>query len=186
MTTIKKYNIPGPILIEPKVFGDERGFLESFKASLFEKEGIPSFFPQDNHSRSKRGVLRGLHFQIPPYEQGKLVRVVRGKVFDVAVDIRKGSSYYGQWIGVELSGENKHIFWVPPGFAHGFLVLEDDTDFLYKVTREYSPEHEHGIIYNDPDISIPWQDILKTGDIALSKKDMILPSLKSFTTPFRY
>lgn len=127
----KKFQIEGPILIEPKVFGDERGFfLETFKASIFEKENIPFQFSQDNHSRSSRGVLRGMHLQIPPYDQGKLVRVVRGKVIDVVVDVRVGSPNYGKWLSVELSEENKNIFWVPPGFAHGFLTLEDKTVFF--------------------------------------------------------
>ncbi|MEM7184507.1 MAG: dTDP-4-dehydrorhamnose 3,5-epimerase [Spirochaetota bacterium] len=182
-----RFDISGPILVEPRVFGDERGFfMESYKASAFSKEGIPGQYPQDNHSRSKKGVLRGLHFQIPPYEQGKLVRVIRGRVYDVAVDIRKGSPTFGKWVGVELSGENKHIFWVPPGFAHGFLVLEDDTDFVYKVTTEYAPQHELGILFDDSEIAIPWQDILGSTDFTVSEKDKVLPTLQEYNSPFLF
>ena len=182
-----RFAIEGPILVEPRVFGDERGFfLESYKASIFSKEGIPEQYPQDNHSRSKKGVLRGLHFQIPPYEQGKLVRVISGRVYDVAVDIRMGSPTFGKWVGVELSGDNKHIFWVPPGFAHGFVVLEDDTDFVYKVTTEYAPQHELGIRFDDPDITIPWLEIFGSTDFTVSEKDKILPTLQEYNSPFIY
>ena len=180
----QRYSIPGPVLILPKVFGDERGFFtESFKASSFEKEGLPVHFPQDNHSRSSAGVLRGLHFQMPPVPQGKLVRVVRGSVIDVVVDIRKESPHFGKWISVELNEENKHMFYVPPGFAHGFLTLKDGTDFLYKVTEEYSPQNELGIQCFDSDLSIPWKDWY-SGEFILSAKDKTAPDLKNFNSPF--
>lgn len=148
--------IPGPLIIEPRVFGDDRGFFfESWNAGVFAEAGLDLTFVQDNHSRSQKGVLRGLHFQNPG-AQGKLVRVASGAVFDVAVDIRRSSPHFGQWVGVELSAENKRMFWVPEGFAHGFLTLEDDTDFLYKCTAPYAPQSEHTIIWNDPAIGIDW------------------------------
>lgn len=148
--------IPGPLIIEPSVFGDDRGFFfESWNAGAFAEAGLDLTFVQDNHSRSQKGVLRGLHFQNPG-AQGKLVRVARGAVFDVAVDIRRSSPDFGQWVGVELSGENKRMFWVPEGFAHGFLTLEDDTDFLYKCTAPYAPQSDHTITWNDPAIGIDW------------------------------
>jgi dTDP-4-dehydrorhamnose 3,5-epimerase len=145
------------VIIEPKVFGDERGFfLETFQAERYGAQaGITLPFLQDNHSRSSKGVLRGLHFQINK-PQGKLVRVVKGKVYDVAVDIRKGSLTYGQWEAVILSEENKIQFWVPPGFAHGFLVLSETADFEYKCTDYYDPSDEGSISWNDPDLNIPW------------------------------
>ncbi len=180
----KRFKIDGPVLIEPKVFGDERGFFfESFKASLFNREGIPTEFLQDNHSRSSKGVLRGMHFQVPPVPQGKMVRVVRGGVVDVVIDIRKNSSTYGEWLSVELNEENKSIFYVPPGFAHGFLTLLDGTDFLYKVTTEYSPVHELGIHPFDSEIKIPWKDWLQE-EFILSKKDKESPQLRDFSSPF--
>ena len=180
----KRFKIEGPVLIEPKVFGDERGFfIESFKASLCKTEGIPTDFSQDNHSRSSKGVLRGMHFQIPPVPQGKMVRVVRGGVVDVIIDIRKNSSTYGEWLSVELNEENKSIFYVPPGFAHGFLTLLDGTDFLYKVTTEYSPVHELGIHPFDSEIKIPWKDWLQE-EFILSKKDKESPQLRDFSSPF--
>ncbi|WML92869.1 dTDP-4-dehydrorhamnose 3,5-epimerase [Leptospira interrogans] len=183
----KKFQIEGPVLIEPKVFGDERGFfLETFKASIFEKENIPFQFSQDNHSRSSRGVLRGMHLQIPPYDQGKLVRVVRGKVIDVVVDVRVGSPNYGKWLSVELSEENKNIFWVPPGFAHGFLTLEDKTDFLYKVTGEYSPQNEVGIRWDDPALGIPWKTWLSDSGFIVSQRDQVTPFFADFKSPFVY
>jgi dTDP-4-dehydrorhamnose 3,5-epimerase len=146
------------VLIEPKAFGDDRGFfMETFKVSEFEIFGIKVNWVQDNHSRSKRGVLRGLHVQDSPYAQGKLVRVVNGSVFDVAVDIRKGSPTFGQWVGVTLSSQNKQILWIPEGFAHGVLTLEDGTDLLYKVSgSEYSPAHERCSRWDDPQIGISW------------------------------
>lgn len=149
--------LPGVVIIEPKVFGDERGFfLETFHADRYrELAGICYAFVQDNHSRSSRGVLRGLHFQ-RTRPQGKLVRVVEGEVFDVAVDVRPGSATFGQWAGVILSGENKRQFWVPPGFAHGFVVLSDTADFEYKCTDYYQPADEACLLWNDPDVGIDW------------------------------
>jgi dTDP-4-dehydrorhamnose 3,5-epimerase len=148
--------IPGPLIIEPRVFGDDRGFfLESWNAETFRKAGLDLNFVQDNHSKSAKGVLRGLHFQNPS-PQGKLVRVVAGSVWDVAVDIRRSSPNFGKWVGVELSAANKRMFWVPPGFAHGFLSLEDGTEFLYKCTAVYDPGAEHSLLWNDPAIGIDW------------------------------
>jgi dTDP-4-dehydrorhamnose 3,5-epimerase len=149
-------DIPGPLIIEPKVFGDQRGFfLESWNRAAFADAGLDVTFVQDNHSRSSRGVLRGLHYQ-DPAPQGKLVRVVNGRVFDVAVDIRRSSTTFGRWIGVELSAANQRMLWVPPGFAHGFLTLEEQTDFLYKCTDFYRPEAEHCVRWDDPDLAIEW------------------------------
>ncbi len=161
--------INGPLIIEPQIFGDERGFfLESWNASRFAAVGLDLTFVQDNHSRSQRGVLRGLHFQNPG-PQGKLVRVVAGAVFDVAVDLRRSSPTFGKWAGVELSAANKRMFWVPEGFAHGFLTLEDGTDFLYKCTAPYAPQHEHSLAWDDPAVGIEWP--LDGLDIQLSAKD---------------
>ncbi|WP_293882582.1 dTDP-4-dehydrorhamnose 3,5-epimerase [Sphingomonas sp.] len=149
--------IPGPMIIEPRVFGDDRGFfLESWNADSFRKAGLDLAFVQDNHSRSAKGVLRGLHFQ-KPNPQGKLVRVVAGRVWDVAVDIRRSSPFFGQSVGVELSAANKRMFWVPPGFAHGFVSLEDGTEFLYKCTAPYDPSAEHSLLWNDPALAIDWR-----------------------------
>ena len=137
-----KLEIPEVILVEPVAFSDERGFfMETYKASEFKRDGIDYDFLQDNHSRSKRGVLRGLHYQLKPAEQGKLVRCIRGRIQDVAVDIRKGSPTYGRWVAVELSEDNKKMLWIPPGFLHGFVALEDDNEIIYKVTKEYSKEY---------------------------------------------
>ncbi len=149
--------IPDVFLLEPKVFGDSRGFFfESFNQQAFQQAtGLDVAFVQDNHSRSARNVLRGLHYQIRQ-PQGKLVRVVRGSVFDVAVDVRKSSPTFGQWVGAELTEENHHQLWVPPGFAHGFVVLSDSADFLYKTTEYYAPEHERCILWNDPSLAITW------------------------------
>lgn len=148
--------LPGVLIIEPRVFGDERGFfLESWNAAAFAAVGLDLAFVQDNHSRSQKGVLRGMHFQNPG-PQGKLVRVVRGAVFDAVVDLRRSSPTYGKWTGVVLSAENKRLFWVPEGFAHGFLTLEDDTDFLYKCTSAYLPANEHSLAWNDPAVGIEW------------------------------
>lgn len=149
--------LPGVLILEPKVFGDERGFFfESFnQKTLAEQAGIDHPFVQDNHSRSARNVLRGLHYQIQQ-SQGKLVRVTAGEVFDVAVDIRKSSPTFGKWVGIRLSAENKRMMWVPPGFAHGFLVLSDYAEFLYKTTDYYAPEFERSIAWNDPDLAIDW------------------------------
>ena len=161
--------IPEVVLIEPKVFGDARGFFfESFNQQAFnEATGTSHDFVQDNHSRSSKGVLRGLHYQIQQ-PQGKLVRVVRGSVFDVAVDIRKSSPTFGQWVGAELTEENQHQLWVPPGFAHGFVVLSESADFLYKTTDYYAPAHERCIAWNDPDLAVDWHF---DGTPSLSAKD---------------
>lgn len=161
--------IPDVLIIEPKVFGDARGFFfESFNQKAFnEATGLDLSFVQDNHSRSTQGVLRGLHYQLQQ-PQGKLVRVVRGAVFDVAVDIRRGSPTFGQWVGIELSEDNQRQLWIPPGLAHGFLVLSESADFLYKTTDYYAPQHEHCIAWNDPDIGIEWP---ATAAPQLSAKD---------------
>ena len=150
--------IPEVILIEPRVFGDERGFFyESFNQESFRQAtGLDVPFVQDNHSRSARNVLRGLHYQLPPKAQGKLVRAVVGEVFDVAVDIRKDSPTFGKWVGEVLSAENKKQLWIPPGFAHGFLVLSEVAEFLYKTTDYYAPEFERCILWNDPAIAVDW------------------------------
>ena len=163
--------IPDVVLIEPQVFGDDRGFfMETWRAEAFSQAGLPATFVQDNHSRSRRGSLRGLHYQLQQ-PQGKLVRVGIGSVFDVAVDLRKGSATFGEWVGAELSAENRLQMWVPPGFAHGFLVLSESADFLYKCTDYYHPASERVLAWNDPDIAIDWP--LEPGmDILLSKKDM--------------
>jgi dTDP-4-dehydrorhamnose 3,5-epimerase len=165
---ISHSKLKGCVIIEPRVFGDERGFfLETFQAVRYEQEaGIDLPFVQDNHSRSAMGVLRGLHFQ-KTKPQGKLVRVVRGEVYDVAVDIRKGSATFGEWEGVILSEDNKKQFWVPPGFAHGFVVLSDTADFEYKCTDYYDPSDEGSILWSDPDLNIPWpiaNPVLSTKD----------------------
>ncbi len=164
-----KTAIPDLLIIEPKLFGDGRGFfLESFNARAFQTAtGLDVTFIQDNHSRSQKGVLRGLHYQIEQ-PQGKLVRVVRGSVFDVAVDIRKSSPTFGKWAGTELTEDNHRQLWMPPGFAHGFVVLSDSADFLYKTTDYYAPEHEHCILWNDPAIGIKWPI---EGNPELSDKD---------------
>lgn len=169
--------IHGLLIIEPKVFSDERGwFMESFNEQKFAEalteRGLPvPKFVQDNHSMSKKGVLRGLHFQVPPHAQGKLVRVVQGKAWDVAVDIRKDSPTYGQWVGVELSGDNHKQFWIPEGFAHGFVALEDNTQFLYKTTDYYAKDCEGAIVWDDKDIGIKWP-MDNLSEIFLSEKDM--------------
>lgn len=148
--------IPDVVIIEPRVFGDARGFfMETWNAASFAGAGLDLTFVQDNHSRSQKGVLRGLHFQNPG-PQGKLVRVTNGAVFDVAVDLRASSPSFGQWVGVELSAANKRMFWVPEGFAHGFLTLEDDTDFLYKCTAPYAPQSEFTLAWDDPAVGIEW------------------------------
>jgi len=164
-------DIAGPLILEPKVFGDERGFfMESWNAQSFAKAGLDLTFVQDNHSRSQKGVLRGMHFQNPS-PQGKLVRVVRGAVFDAIVDLRKSSPTFGKWTGVTLSAENKRMFWVPEGFAHGFLTLEDDTDFLYKCTSAYLPQNECSLAWDDPDVGIEWP--LDGIEPKLSAKDAV-------------
>ncbi|AWW73687.1 dTDP-4-dehydrorhamnose 3,5-epimerase [Erythrobacter sp. KY5] len=161
--------IDGPLIIEPKVFGDERGFfMESWNAETFADAGLDMTFVQDNHSRSQKGVLRGLHFQNPG-PQGKLVRVVSGAVYDVAVDLRRSSPTFGKWVGVELSAQNKRMFWVPQGFAHGFLTLEDNTDFLYKCDAPYAPQTEHSLAWDDPEVGIDWP--IAGLQVQLSAKD---------------
>lgn len=165
---VESTQIPGVLIVDPIVFGDDRGFfLESFNEREMRSIGIDAHFVQDNHSRSQRNVLRGLHYQIRQ-PQGKLVRVVSGRVFDVAVDLRRDSPAFGKWVGVELSAENKRMFWLPPGMAHGFVVLSDSADFLYKATDYYAPKFEQTILWNDPDLGIEWplggQPILSTKD----------------------
>ena len=170
-------DLPEVLVLEPAVHGDERGFfLESFNQRAFDAAaGRHVAFVQDNHSRSRRGVLRGLHYQLPPHAQGKLVRVVRGRVFDVAVDMRRSSPRFGQWVGVELSGENHRQLWIPPGFAHGFLVLSDEADFLYKTTDYYAPECEAAVRWDDPALAIAWPGAF--GAIQVSAKDAAAPRL---------
>ncbi len=165
--------LPGVIVVEPRVFGDQRGFfLETFHADRYAEAGIRATFVQDNWSRSVRGTLRGLHFQ-EPHAQGKLVSVAHGAVYDVAVDVRRGSPTFGRWVGYELSAENKRQMWVPPGFAHGFVVTSDSCDFLYKCTALYRPEAERAIAWNDPALAITWP----IGDPILSSKDAAAPRL---------
>lgn len=174
--------IPEVLLIEPKVFGDSRGFfMETFQSKRYRDAGIEHDFVQDNMSRSVYGTLRGLHFQ-EPNPQGKLVQVVSGSVFDVAVDIRVGSPTFGKWVGAELSAENKHQLWVPPGFAHGFCVTSESADFVYKCTALYAPENERGIRWDDPDLNIPWP----VKQPLLSKKDAVAPVLKEAPVLPRY
>lgn len=167
---ILESELPDVLIIEPRVFGDARGFFfESYNEREFRAAtGLDVHFVQDNHSRSSRGVLRGLHYQLPPAAQGKLVRCVVGEVFDVAVDLRKSSLSFGRWIGVHLSAENQRQVWIPPGFAHGFLVLSESADFLYKTTDYYSPEYERCVLWNDPDLAIDWPS---TKSPSLSDKD---------------
>jgi dTDP-4-dehydrorhamnose 3,5-epimerase len=149
-------NLPGVLVVEPRVFGDSRGFfLETFNAAKYGPAGVPTTFVQDNWSRSARNILRGLHFQ-HPRSQGKLVWCVRGAVYDVALDVRRGSPHFGQWFGLELSESSKKQLWIPPGFAHGFCVLSDEADFVYKCTELYSPEHEQSVLWNDPALGITW------------------------------
>ena len=160
--------IPDVLVIEPKVFGDSRGFfLESWNQRAFSAAGIRAGFVQDNHSRSSRSVLRGLHYQLQQ-AQGKLVRVIAGEIYDVAVDIRRGSTTFGRWVGVALSAANRRMIWVPPGFAHGFLVVSEAAEVLYKATDYYAPEHERSIAWNDPDLAIAWP---LAGEPVLSAKD---------------
>lgn len=173
----KKTKIKGIYIIETKVFGDNRGyFMETYNKEQFEKAGLTMDFVQDNESKSSKGVLRGLHFQ-KKHSQGKLVRVTKGKVFDVGVDLRKGSPTYGQWEGVILSDENKRQFYIPEGFAHGFLVLSDEAVFNYKCTDLYAPEFEGGVMWNDPDINVQWP-LEGIDNILLSEKDKVHPHIK--------
>ncbi len=171
----KRLDIDGLVLVEPRVFPDDRGFfLESYKESEFAKGGLPHRFVQDNHSLSKKNVIRGLHFQRDPRSQGKLVRVVRGAVWDVAVDLREASPTYKKWLGIELSAENCRMLYVPAGFAHGFISLADDTHLLYKCTEEYDAALDGGIRWDDPDIGVEWP----VREPVVSDKDRVLPYLK--------
>ncbi len=173
--TFSTLPIEGLLLVEPRVFEDERGFfMETFKASEFKMHGLDPSFVQDNHSRSRKGVLRGLHFQRPPHEQAKLLRVVAGAVWDVAVDLRPGSSSYGRWYGLELSASNRRMFLIPAGFAHGFVTLADGTELLYKCSLEYHKESDTGVRWDDPDLHIDWP----IREVTVSKKDAKLPFLR--------
>lgn len=181
---LEKTSIPDVLLIEPTVFSDERGsFMESFNETTFHQRlrdlgcAVPRAFVQDNHSCSNKGVLRGLHFQCSPRAQGKLVRVVKGAAWDVAVDLRIGSPTYGKWVGRELSAANNKMMWIPEGFAHGFVALEDDTHFLYKTTDVYSKAEEASLAWNDPDLAIAWPDV---GKLTISAKDLEAPSFAEF------
>jgi dTDP-4-dehydrorhamnose 3,5-epimerase len=181
--SFKELEIPGLILIEPQVFGDERGFfMETYKMPDFVSAGITAGFVQENHSRSSRGVLRGLHYQNPPFAQAKLVRAIKGEIFDVSVDIRRGSPTWGKWVSVVLSEKNRNMLYVPTGLAHGFCVLSGIAEVLYKTTNVYSAESEAGIIWNDEDLSIEWP-VKKP---RLSEKDEKWPSLKNADIRFRY
>jgi len=175
---IIKTEIPDVMIFEPKVFGDDRGFFfESFNQKVFEEAvGRKVDFIQDNHSKSTQGVLRGLHYQLPPFAQAKLVRCVVGEVFDVAVDIRESSPTFGKWVGVHLSAENKRQLWIPEGFAHGFLVLSETAEFVYKTTNYYSPQHDRSVLWCDTELDITWPDINK--DYILSDKDRNAPKFK--------
>jgi dTDP-4-dehydrorhamnose 3,5-epimerase len=179
----KRLSIPDVVLIEPGVRRDDRGlFMETYKFSEFAVFGIHERFVQDNHSQSTRAVLRGLHFQRNPMAQGKLVRVLEGEIFDVAVDLRKGSPTYGRWVGMTLSAADKRMLFLPEGFAHGFCVISETAEVLYKATQEYSPEHDQGIIWNDPDIAIDWP----IRNPIVSKKDASHPRLKDIETGFTF
>ncbi|WP_251860511.1 dTDP-4-dehydrorhamnose 3,5-epimerase [Clostridium sp. Marseille-Q2269] len=181
----KETKIDGVYIIESKVFGDNRGyFMETYNKNDFFEAGLNMEFVQDNESRSKKGVLRGLHFQTK-HSQGKLVRVTEGKVFDVAVDLRKGSPTFGKWEGVILTDENKKQFYIPEGFAHGFLVLSDTATFNYKCTDFYSPEYDGGVLWNDKDINIHWP-LEGIDEILLSDKDKVQKTLKEIDIPFKY
>ena len=181
--SFRRLDIPDIILVEGQAFSDERGlFMESFKESVFSANGIKTRFVQDNFSHSSKGVLRGLHYQKDPKAQAKLVMAITGEIFDVAVDIRKGSPTYGKWVSEILSDKNHNLLYVPEGFAHGFCVLSDKADVLYKVNSEYSPEHERGILWNDPDLSIKWP----IDKPIMIKKDLQLPILKNVDNNFSY
>jgi len=178
----ERLDIPDVVLIKPVVFEDDRGFfMESYKFSEFKDFGIDSIFLQDNYSKSREGVLRGLHYQLNPKAQGKIVRCIKGEIFDVAVDIRIGSPWYGKWVGILLSDENKYMVWIPPGFAHGFLALKD-AEIFYKVTSEYDASLDRGIIWNDPKIGISWG----VESPILSEKDRNLPLLEEAENNFFY
>ncbi len=181
--TFKKLKIPDLVLIEPTVFADQRGFfMETYNRREFENFGINTEFVQDNHSRSIKGVLRGLHYQLKEKAQAKLVRVIKGEIYDVAVDIRRGSPYYGKWVGVILSESNKRMLFIPEGFAHGFCVLSREAEVLYKTSEFYSPAHERGIIWNDPDLRIEWP----IKNPLLSEKDKRWPRFGEAENNFLY
>lgn len=176
--------IPGLLIVKPAVYEDSRGyFFESYNLDKFAQAGISAKFVQDNESKSQKNVLRGLHFQKPPFAQGKLVRVMKGSVLDVAVDLRKGSPTYGKWASIVLSENNKFMYWIPEGMAHGFLTLEDHTVFFYKCTNLYSKESEGSILWNDPDLAIDWGSL---DSPILSEKDKISPLFRDFESPFVY
>jgi dTDP-4-dehydrorhamnose 3,5-epimerase len=176
-----KTPLEGLLVIEPKVFKDHRGyFYESYNAEAFKQAGVDAVFVQDNQSLSQKGILRGLHFQAPPHAQGKLVRVIKGAVLDVVVDIRKNSPTYGQHFSIELTEENFKMFWIPPGFAHGFVTLEDHTIFSYKCTDVYNKAAEGGLLWNDPELGINWG----IEQPVLSEKDTLNPQLNNFNSPF--
>lgn len=178
---IIKTPLEGLLIIKPSVFEDERGyFFESYNHEKFLAHGLDLKFLQDNESKSKKGVLRGLHFQAPPFAQGKLVRVMRGSVLDVAVDIRKNSPTYGKWESIVLSGNNKWMYWIPAGFAHGFVTLEDDTIFFYKCTNVYNKASEGSVNWSDPDLNIDWG----VSEPIISDKDKIAPGFRDFNSPF--
>ena len=178
---IKSTPIEGLLIIEPQVFTDPRGyFYESYNKEKFVAAGINIEFVQDNQSLSQKGIVRGLHFQAPPFDQGKLVRVIQGAVLDVAVDIRKNSPTYGQNFSIELSAQNRTMFYIPPGFAHGFETLEDNTIFLYKCTDVYNKQSEGGLLWNDAELGIKWQ----SSNPLISDKDKILPLFKDLVSPF--
>ncbi len=178
---IIKTKIPDLVIIKPSVFKDDRGyFFESYNKGKFMAQGIDRNFVQDNESKSVKGVLRGLHFQRPPYAQGKLVRVMKGAVLDVAVDLRRSSPTYGQWASIELNEDNKFMYWIPPGFAHGFVTMEENTVFFYKCTNVYNKESEGSLRWNDPDLNIDWG----ISTPILSDKDKVSPLFKGFNSPF--
>ncbi|MDX9881839.1 MAG: dTDP-4-dehydrorhamnose 3,5-epimerase [Prolixibacteraceae bacterium] len=177
--------IPGLLIIEPRVFADERGyFFESYNASNFEKYGLQTNFVQDNESKSQRGVIRGLHYQLEPHSQTKLIRVIRGTVYDVALDLRKGSPTFGQWYGLEVSAANKKQFYIPKGFAHGFSVLSEYAIFSYKCDHFYTPASERGIRYDDPAFGIDWK--LSEAEAIVSEKDRVLPFLTDAEMNFNF
>jgi len=183
VTTFHPLSIAEVILVKPTVYPDSRGFfLETYKSSVYRKGGIPEAFVQDNCSRSTRSTLRGLHFQTPPYSQGKLISVVHGEILDIAVDIRQGSPTFGSWVAANLSEENHHQLYLPVGFAHGFLVLSEEAYITYKVTAEYNRDSELGIIWNDPDLCIDWGLVNPN----ISKRDKSLPKLANIEIPFKY
>lgn len=181
--TFIQTSIPGVVIIEPKVLPDERGFfMETYKKTDYEKAGIKDYFVQENHSKSSRGTLRGLHYQKDPKAQGKLVRALKGEIFDVAVDIRQGSLTYGKYVSASLSEENRRILYIPVGFAHGFCVISPEAEVTYLTTDVYTPEQDRGIIWNDPEIGIKWP----INNPVLSPKDMKHPTLKNADNNYSY